>query len=92
MARKVVLLESLLFVHHLLFLIRSENRDYKGSGFDRGHMAAAGNHRLSQKDCHETFLLSNMAPQVQRTSLTLVLSLMVWQGPNKSLSPIRYYY
>lgn len=43
---------------------RSENRDYKGSGFDRGHMAAAGNHKLSQKDCHETFLLSNMAPQV----------------------------
>ncbi|KAG0718851.1 Endonuclease G, mitochondrial [Chionoecetes opilio] len=43
---------------------RSENRDYKGSGFDRGHMAAAGNHRLSQKDCHQTFLLSNMAPQV----------------------------
>lgn len=43
---------------------RSENRDYKGSGFDRGHMAAAGNHRLSQEICHQTFLLSNMAPQV----------------------------
>ncbi|XP_068246772.1 endonuclease G, mitochondrial-like [Palaemon carinicauda] len=44
----------------------SENRDYKGSGFDRGHMAAAGNHRLSQEICHQTFLLSNMAPQVGR--------------------------
>ncbi|XP_071520932.1 endonuclease G, mitochondrial isoform X3 [Panulirus ornatus] len=43
---------------------RSENRDYKGSGFDRGHMAAAGNHRLSLEDCRQTFLLSNMAPQV----------------------------
>ncbi|KAK7020155.1 hypothetical protein SK128_022301 [Halocaridina rubra] len=43
---------------------RSENRDYKGSGFDRGHMAAAGNHRSSQEVCRQTFLLSNMAPQV----------------------------
>ena len=48
--------------------LRSENRDYKLSGFDRGHMAAAGNHRSSQADCNQTFLLSNMAPQVQYTS------------------------
>ncbi|XP_047488275.1 endonuclease G, mitochondrial-like isoform X2 [Penaeus chinensis] len=45
---------------------RSENRDYKGSGYDRGHLAAAGNHRRSQEDCNETFLLSNMSPQVGR--------------------------
>lgn len=45
---------------------RAENRDYKGSGFDRGHLAAAGNHRRSQEDCDETFLLSNMSPQVGR--------------------------
>ncbi|KAK3863708.1 hypothetical protein Pcinc_030546 [Petrolisthes cinctipes] len=45
---------------------RAENSDYKRSGFDRGHMAAAGNHRLSQEDCKQTFLLSNMAPQVGR--------------------------
>jgi len=43
---------------------RSSNKDYKGSGFDRGHMAAAGNHRLSQDHCQQTFLLSNIAPQV----------------------------
>lgn len=43
---------------------RSENSDYKGSGFDRGHMAAAGNHGLNMRDCRQTFLLSNMAPQV----------------------------
>ncbi|XP_075214151.1 endonuclease G, mitochondrial [Lycorma delicatula] len=43
---------------------RSTNADYKGSGFDRGHLAAAGNHRLSQKHVEQTFLLSNMAPQV----------------------------
>ncbi len=34
------------------------------SGFDRGHLAAAGNHRQSQDVCDETFVLSNVAPQV----------------------------
>lgn len=34
------------------------------SGFDRGHLAAAGNHKQSQDTCDETFYLSNMAPQV----------------------------
>ena len=34
------------------------------SGFDRGHLAAAANHRMNQNLCDETFLLSNMAPQV----------------------------
>ncbi|CAD7077497.1 unnamed protein product [Hermetia illucens] len=43
---------------------RADNSDYKRSGFDRGHMAAAGNHRIEQKHCDETFYLSNMAPQV----------------------------
>lgn len=43
---------------------RSQNADYKYSGFDRGHLAAAGNHRLDQSICDETFLLSNMSPQV----------------------------
>jgi len=43
---------------------RSQNTDYKYSGFDRGHLAAAGNHRVNQSVCDETFLLSNMSPQV----------------------------
>lgn len=43
---------------------RSENIDYKGSGYDRGHLAAAGNHKADQKHMEETFFLSNMAPQV----------------------------
>ncbi|CAG0881798.1 unnamed protein product [Cyprideis torosa] len=43
---------------------RANNKDYKGSGFDRGHMAAAGNHWISQDACDETFYLSNIAPQV----------------------------
>nr|ACO11514.1 Endonuclease G, mitochondrial precursor [Caligus rogercresseyi] len=43
---------------------RSQNSDYKYSGFDRGHLAAAGNHRQSQEHVDETFYLSNMSPQV----------------------------
>ncbi|KAF2884173.1 hypothetical protein ILUMI_22000 [Ignelater luminosus] len=43
---------------------RSDNSDYKGSGFDRGHLAAAGNHKSNQKCIEQTFYLSNMAPQI----------------------------
>ncbi len=43
---------------------RSELADYKGSGFDRGHMAPAGNQDQSQQLNDETFSLANMAPQV----------------------------
>ncbi|WKY12974.1 hypothetical protein Q1695_004079 [Nippostrongylus brasiliensis] len=45
---------------------QSENSDYKGSGYDRGHLAAAGNHRKSQNSVDQTFLLTNMSPQVGR--------------------------
>lgn len=44
--------------------IRSENSDYKGSGYDRGHLAAAGNHKSHQRHIEQTFFLTNMAPQV----------------------------
>lgn len=34
------------------------------SGYDRGHLAAAANHRSSQDSMCATFFLSNMSPQV----------------------------
>lgn len=43
---------------------RATNADFRGSGFDRGHLAAAANHRWSQKAMDDTFYLSNVAPQV----------------------------
>ncbi|CAI6345086.1 unnamed protein product [Macrosiphum euphorbiae] len=43
---------------------RATNKDYKNSGFDRGHLAAAGNHKSSQELIKQTFVLSNIAPQV----------------------------
>ncbi len=43
---------------------RAELSDYKGSGFDRGHMAPAGNMRWDQQAMSESFFLSNMLPQI----------------------------
>lgn len=43
---------------------RSYLKDYKGSGYDRGHLAAAGNHRHDQRAMDQTFVLSNISPQV----------------------------
>ncbi|XP_026547708.1 endonuclease G, mitochondrial [Notechis scutatus] len=42
---------------------RASNADYRGSGFDRGHLAASANHKWSQKAMGDTFYLSNIAPQ-----------------------------
>ncbi|CAG9466427.1 unnamed protein product [Pedinophyceae sp. YPF-701] len=43
---------------------RARLDDYRGSGYDRGHMAPAMNHKSSQKDMDETFYLTNVSPQV----------------------------
>ncbi|MHA1544751.1 MAG: DNA/RNA non-specific endonuclease [Alphaproteobacteria bacterium] len=38
--------------------------DYRGSGYDRGHMAPAGDLKSDQAAMDESFYLSNIAPQV----------------------------
>ena len=43
---------------------RATNQDFAKSGYDRGHLAAAGNHRRSMRGMDQTFLLSNISPQV----------------------------
>lgn len=40
-----------------------EPRDYAGSMFDRGHLAAAANHRASEEAMSATFTLANIMPQ-----------------------------
>jgi len=40
--------------------------DYKGSGFDRGHLTPAGDNRWSAAAMSESFLLSNVSPQPSR--------------------------
>lgn len=42
---------------------RARNEDYYKSGYDRGHIAAASNHRTHQEWMDETFYLSNILPQ-----------------------------
>ena len=38
-------------------------RNYKGSGYDRGHLCPAGDRRFSEFAYNETFYTSNIAPQ-----------------------------
>jgi endonuclease G len=38
-------------------------RNYKGSGYDRGHLCPAGDRKFSYDAFHETFLTSNISPQ-----------------------------
>jgi endonuclease G len=42
---------------------RSKPAHYKGSGFDRGHLAPAGDMR-SDEAMNDSFRLSNVSPQV----------------------------
>ena len=37
--------------------------DYKGSGYDRGHLCPAGDMKIDKKAMSETFYMSNMSPQ-----------------------------
>ncbi|WP_435623513.1 DNA/RNA non-specific endonuclease [Flagellimonas sp.] len=38
-------------------------RNYKGSGYDRGHLVPAGDRRFSEQAYNETFYTSNISPQ-----------------------------
>lgn len=42
---------------------RSTLDHFRNSGYDRGHMAPAANHKRSQEAMDQTFILSNTSPQ-----------------------------
>ena len=47
-----------------IFTGSAENSDYAGSGYDRGHLAPAGDMGWSAQSMIESFYYSNMSPQV----------------------------
>jgi len=57
---------------------RAELSDYRGSGYDRGHMAPAASMKFSTEAMKESFYLSNMAPQVG-----IGLNRGIWAGLEK---------
>lgn len=48
----------------LVSTVSASLEDYKGSGYDRGHLCPAGDMKLNKTAMSETFYLSNMSPQV----------------------------
>lgn len=40
--------------------------DYRGSGYDRGHLLPAGSMKLNHQSMSETFYMSNMSPQTPK--------------------------
>lgn len=44
--------------------LSATNKDYTGQGYDRGHQAPAGDFKSSQAMTDESFLFTNMSPQV----------------------------
>lgn len=47
----------------LISTTSAQLEDYRGSGYDRGHLCPAGDMKLNLKAMSESFLLSNMSPQ-----------------------------
>jgi len=54
---------------------RATAADYRGSGFDIGHLVPANNHRTSQDDLDSTFIFSNATPQLPQFNRGLWKSL-----------------
>lgn len=44
-------------------IFRNTLKDYSKSGFDRGHLAPAANHKQNTEVINDTFFLTNMCPQ-----------------------------
>lgn len=62
---------------------RSTLRDYKGSGYDRGHMAPAADMSTYQAQ-QQSFLLSNMVPQAPQNNRKL------WSGIERDVRNLVY--
>ena len=47
----------------MISTISAQLEDYRGSGYDRGHLCPAGDMKLNRTSMSESFYLSNMSPQ-----------------------------
>lgn len=45
---------------------RVDERAYRGSGYDRGHMCPAGDNKQSRQAMYDCFAMTNMCPQTRR--------------------------
>lgn len=65
------------------------HRDYRGSGYSRGHLAPAGDMAFSKEAMKESFLMSNMSPQLRAFNggiwNELEQSVRDWAFDNKSV-------
>lgn len=63
--------------------------DYRGSGYDRGHLVPAGDMAFNNKAMSETFFMSNMSPQIHNFNSgiwrQLEESVRDWAWDNKHL-------
>jgi len=67
-------------------IFRATNKDYYKSGFDRGHLAAAANHRSHSEWMEETFLLTNISPQKPK------LNQITWNNLEKYTRSLCHHY
>jgi len=52
--------------------------DYKNTGFDQGHLSPSEDNQLSPDNNRESFLMSNMSPQLHRFNAGIWLDLESW--------------
>lgn len=68
---------------------RAELPDYRGSGYDRGHMCPAGDNKWDKDAMYESFLLSNICPQDTKLNCgvwnQIELSCREWAKKHKEL-------
>lgn len=67
-------------------IFRATNKDFYKSGFDRGHLAAAANHRAHHEWMEQTFLLTNISPQ------TPTLNQITWNNLEKYTRSLTHHY
>ena len=72
---------------------RSTLADYKGSGFDRGHLCPSADRQRSEEQNSQTFFLSNMQPQYHNHNggkwATLEGKVRTWAGSCETLYVVK---